>query len=187
MRVAERWATLLGGGSLDDAMLLYSPTATLRAGGEVLLGPTRIRAYLAASGLLGTSVPSAVEAEDGTIQVRWDAVGPDGEPAECHMVVAHGEIVEQWLGAVPDTPIGPSKLMPRRRPGQAGRTRGPVTHPRPSRSWTSCPLGGRYYKTRQHVDTKVAKTIGSNIAGLLTVSHTSTRSTVRRWRPCCSV
>lgn len=40
-------------------------------------------------------------------------------------------------------------------------------------------LGGRYYKTREAVDTKVANTIGANIAGLLDV----TTGTDNRGRP----
>jgi ribosome-associated translation inhibitor RaiA len=112
LRVVERWAALLADGDLDEAMLLYAPGAALHADGDVQVGPA-VRRYLAASPLLGGPAPSSIAGEGDLVVVRWpgqtaEASGTDegsseggegsGAPMESHIHVAHGTIVEQWLG-----------------------------------------------------------------------------------------
>ena len=100
MAVVRQWASLLGGGDLERAMLLYAPDAALHVGGEVLTGPTAIRRHWQTSPLPSGPTPATIGGEDGTIAARWEGDAPDQASLETHLRVAHGEIAEQWLGSV---------------------------------------------------------------------------------------
>ncbi len=96
VEVAQRWATLLTGGDLAQAMLMYAPDAQLHIGGEQLMGRRHIEAALEASPLLGDGRLPDVRGIDGSLVVIWpaDAEHP-GHTATCR--IDHGEIVEQWI------------------------------------------------------------------------------------------
>jgi ribosome-associated translation inhibitor RaiA/cold shock CspA family protein len=100
MRVVEGWAAFLAAGELDEAMSLYAPDASMRVEGQVLVGPDAIRRHWATSPLLGGPAPAEVRGEDDVIVVRWAPHGSDGDTTETRLQVAHGEIADQWLGAV---------------------------------------------------------------------------------------
>ncbi|MDZ7676082.1 MAG: sigma 54 modulation/S30EA ribosomal C-terminal domain-containing protein [Acidimicrobiales bacterium] len=113
MRVAEAWAEHMTEGQLDDAVRLYSPTATYHAGGDVEIGPDRIRKRLAVSPVFGRGVePEAIAGEDDAIRVSWVAMEPGGDPVESHLIVQHGEIVEQWVGEVRTVDDASSEVGP---------------------------------------------------------------------------
>lgn len=100
MRVAELWAEWVSTGDLEAAMQLYAPDAVLHVEGEPRTGPKEIRAQLEASPLLRGPLPGEIRG-DGTdgVLLRWAPEEPDGV-AETRLRMAHGEIAEQWVGAV---------------------------------------------------------------------------------------
>ncbi len=113
MRVAQWWAEHLTAGAIDDAIRLYAPTAVLHIAGDIAVGPDRIRARLLSTPVFGSGVgPEAVEGSGDALRVRWAAIDDDGDPIESHLVVEHGEIVEQWHGAVRTTIDAPTGRSP---------------------------------------------------------------------------
>lgn len=97
--VAERWARAMADGAIDDAARLYSPTAVLHAGGAVATGPAAIRRHLDTLLPAGTALED-ISGDGDAVRIRWAVADLSHGRLESHLVIEHGEIVEQWQGAV---------------------------------------------------------------------------------------
>ncbi|HUG85387.1 MAG TPA: HPF/RaiA family ribosome-associated protein, partial [Euzebya sp.] len=101
MRAAEYWAEQMAIGDLDEVMVLYSPTASLHDGREVHVGFDAIRRHWQPSSRLGGPGPSSISGgADGAIVVRWPSPDGDDGAVESRLEILHGEITQQWEGAV---------------------------------------------------------------------------------------
>lgn len=110
VQVADRWVALLAEGDVDAALLLMAPDASLRAEGTSHVGPSRIRAWLAAWPVPGQGSPERHPEEDGSVTLRWPE--PGGGSVECVLRVAHGMVTDVRVAHVtPAEPVTPTSPL----------------------------------------------------------------------------
>ncbi len=97
-QVAQRWASLLVDGDLDDLLGLYSSTAPLHVARDVLVGHDEIRRFWEGSPLLGGVAPERITRANGVSVVRWPASGTSTAAPATELLIRHGRIAEQWVG-----------------------------------------------------------------------------------------
>ncbi len=97
MNLARWWAASLATGSLDDALALYSPDATVQINGEPVTGRTQLGGGLEGVGVFATGcLPDEVSGDGDDVVVFWFAT--DAFPAtRARMRLVHNEIIEQSL------------------------------------------------------------------------------------------
>jgi len=101
LEVARAWARRVADGDVDEALLLYSPTAVVHAEGDAVAGRSRLHAYLGAVPVRGSRRIPDVRGEAGTVLVSWAAEGPDDPGWSAHCRIEHGQIAEQWVDETP--------------------------------------------------------------------------------------
>lgn len=106
MRVAQLWSELLAATDIENLMRLYAPTASLHANGDVLVGSTPIRRFWESSPLAGAARADATGDEDSVVLLRW-APEEGRAPLGSRMVIAHGEVAEQWLYSIAERYVVP--------------------------------------------------------------------------------
>jgi ribosome-associated translation inhibitor RaiA len=105
-QIAERWASLLVDGRLDEMLTLYTTSAPLHVARDVFVGSDEIRRFWEGSALLGGGAPERISRANGVSVVRWPRADGGVAPAT-ELLIRHGRIAEQWVG---DAVLGESVL-----------------------------------------------------------------------------
>jgi len=100
LAVAQAWAASVADGDRDSAVALYAPDAVLQGGAlaEAVSGRDAAREVVERLAVFGQRRRAHVRGTDGEALVSWDPAGPDEPATSVRCRLAHGQIVEQWIG-----------------------------------------------------------------------------------------
>ena len=99
--VVRRWAALIGGGDVAQAVELYAPNATVHTPEADVTGISEVTALLTTSSDADGKTAATVLGSDGLFRVIRRSATDDVR--ESWLRVEHGQIVEQWWNSRPPT------------------------------------------------------------------------------------
>lgn len=99
LEVARAWATSVAGADTDGALVLYAPSAVVRAGDGSPGGRAAVTSWLAATPAFGCTHHARVRGDGDAVDVRWEAEDTGDRAVDVRLRIAHGRIAEQWAGA----------------------------------------------------------------------------------------
>lgn len=108
LAVGDAWGNAVAEADLEYALGFYAPDAVVHAGesGEEVSGRRHLQRLLSELPVHGRRQAPRVRGDGDDVLLEWDPVAPDDTGFTVRMRVAHGEIVEQWVGAAAAPPSG---------------------------------------------------------------------------------